>query len=191
LAVRVTPPGGARILATGKVTPAPVVARAELRLRRAGRWEALAGARLKHGGFKIPADAPGEGRLLLRALVLQGTRRLGVSAIRSVRIRRTPHPPAPPLGAPPSTNPNPSAPPEEPLSAASLMATVDSYARLPNHLSGTANSAAALAEFQADLAAAGLRLGEESFTFPRFAVEAVGLTAGPTTVPATAIAPLL
>ncbi|MBS1844848.1 MAG: hypothetical protein JST53_10570, partial [Actinobacteria bacterium] len=33
--------------------------------------------------------------------------------------------------------------------------------------------------------------GEQAFEFPRFAVEAVGLTAGPTTVPAAAVAPLL
>ena len=66
--------------------------------------------------------------------------------------------------------------PEDPLSAASLMKTIDGYSALPNHLSGTANSAAAESEFQANLAAAGLTLGEQAFTFPRFALEAVGLS---------------
>jgi hypothetical protein len=71
------------------------------------------------------------------------------------------------------------------------MATIDGYSRLPNHLSATANSYAAEDEFGANLAAAGLTLGEQAFEFPHFAVEAVGLSAGSTTVPAAAVAPLL
>jgi hypothetical protein len=192
LAVRVAPPGGARIVATGRVKPAPAIARVELEFRRRGAWGVLAGGRLRHGGFKIPSYARRDGRLVLRAQVWQGKRRLGVSPIRSVRIKRRAVGP-PPLrpSPPPPTNQPPPGPAEEPLSAASLMATVEGYSRLPNHLSGTPNSAAALAEFQANLAAAGLRLGEEAFTFPRFAVDAVGLRAGPATVSAAAIVPLL
>jgi hypothetical protein len=71
------------------------------------------------------------------------------------------------------------------------MATIGSYSRLPDHLSATADSYAAEDEFQANLAAAGLTLGEQAFEYPRFAVGAVGLTAESTAVPRAAIAPLL
>jgi hypothetical protein len=71
------------------------------------------------------------------------------------------------------------------------MTTVERYARWPNHLSDTATSTAALDEFSAALGAAGLRLGQQAFTYPRFSVSALGLSAGGTSVPAAAIAPYL
>jgi hypothetical protein len=68
---------------------------------------------------------------------------------------------------------------------------VQQYASLPNHLSGSANSAHALEEITAQLAAAGLRLGQQAFTYPGFLPTQVALSAGSTSVPAAAIAPLL
>jgi Peptidase family M28 len=198
LAVWVDPPGSGRIVATGKVTPAPAIGRVEIQFRRRGAWGPLAGGRLKHGTFRISTYARGEGWIVLRALVFQEDRRLAVSKVRTVRIERRAPAPGPAGGAPAIGGGSPAPPiptppvsPEDPLSAASLMATIDGYSALPNHLSGTPNSAAALDEIEANLGAAGLRLGEQAFTFPRFALNAVGLTAGQTTVPAAAIAPLL
>jgi hypothetical protein len=197
LAVRVKPAGGSRILLTGRVTPAPRIARVEIESRRQGDWSHFAGGRLRRGGaFKISAHA--SGTLTLRALVFKGKRRLGASAVRTFHLRergsgggRSPGgPPATGGGTPGGGPPTPPAA-EDPLSAASLMKTIDGYSALPNHLSATPNGAAAEDEFEANLAAAGLTLGEQAFTFPRFAVSAVGLTAGSTTVPGPAIAPLL
>lgn len=71
------------------------------------------------------------------------------------------------------------------------MTTVERYARWPNHLSDTATSAAVLDEFSAALAAAGLRLGQQAFTYPKFSVSALGLSASGASVPAAAIAPYL
>jgi hypothetical protein len=71
------------------------------------------------------------------------------------------------------------------------MATIERYASHPNHLSGTADSAAAESEFTGALAAAGLKVCEQAFTFPRFTPTAVGLSVEGTAVPAAAIAPLL
>jgi hypothetical protein len=197
-AVRVKPAGSDRVLATGKVTPAPRIARVEVQRRRPWGWRRLVGGRVNRGAFKLSTHVTGT--LALRARVFQGKRLLGTSGIRTVHVEVR-HPGGPPAAGPPSPagatgspppggGPTPPAP-EDPLSAASLMATIDGYSRLPNHLSGTANSFAAEAEFQANLAAAGLTLGEQAFTFPRFAVEAVGLSAGATTVPTAAIAPIL
>jgi len=157
-----------------------------------------------HGAFKISTHATGA--LVLRARAFQGKRLLGVSAVRKLSVKGRAQKSGPgsgPVsgggatggGSPAVGGNGTGAPPppaaEDPLGAASLMATIAGYSRLPNHLSATANSYAAEDEFQANLAAAGLTLGEQAFEFPRFAVEAVGLTAGPTTVPAAAIAPLL
>jgi hypothetical protein len=203
LTVRVKPPGSDRILATGKVTPAPRTARVEVQAHGPQGWRKFAGGRVTHGAFKIAAH--GTGALVLRARAFQGKRLLGVSAVRKVSVEgRGPKGGsggAPsgggatgggaPSGGGNGTGPLPSPAAEDPLTAASLMGTIDGYSRLPNHLSATANSYAAEDEFQANLAAAGLTIGEGAFQFPRFAVEAVGLTAGPTTVPAAAIAPLL
>jgi hypothetical protein len=200
LAVRVKPAGSDRIVATGKVTPAPRVARIELQAHRRQGWRRFSGGRLNHGAFKISAHATGT--LTLRARAFQGERPLGVSAVRKVRIAAT-KPGGPDSGTPGAasggsvsgggsgTGPPPPPATEDPLSAASLMATIDGYSRLPDHLSATANSTAAEDEFQANLAAAGLTLGEQAFEFPRFALEAVGLSAGSTAVPRAAIAPLL
>ena len=71
------------------------------------------------------------------------------------------------------------------------MADVTAYASLPNHLSGTANSTAEFDDIASQLALAGLAVGEQAFTFPRFAPKSVALTAGSTSVPSEAIAPLL
>jgi hypothetical protein len=205
LTVRAKPAGSDRILATGRVAPAPRVARVELQAKRPQGWRRLVGGRLNHGAFKLTRRATGS--LTLRARAFQGTRLLGVSAVRKVIVKGGGPKGAPRAGPPtggsggasgggatPGENGSgPSPPPvaEDPLSASSLMATIDGYSRLPNHLSATENSFAAEDEFQANLAAAGLTLGEQAFEFPRFAVEAVGLTAGAIAVPAAAIAPLL
>jgi hypothetical protein len=204
LTVRAKPPASDRILATGRVTPAPRIARVEVQRKRATGWRRFVAGRLNHGVFKLTTSATGT--LTLRARVFQGKRLLGVSAVRKLTVegrmpKSDPSPgPAPgsgatgggsPSGGGNGTGPLPPPAAEDPLSAASLMATIAGYSRLPNHLSATPNSYAAENEFQANLAAAGLTLGEQGFEFPRFAVEAVGLTVGPTTVPAPAIAPLL
>jgi hypothetical protein len=196
LAVQVKPAGSDRILLTGKVTPAPRSARVEIQVHRPQEWRKLAGGRLKHGAFKI--STRGTGSLTLRALAFQGKRQLGASPVRAVHIKGPAASGGGPAGTPPSSGggsagggSTPSAPDAAALLGPSLMATIESYSSLPNHLSGTPNSAAAENEFQANLAAAGLKLGEQAFEFRRFAVESVGLTAGSTTVSAAAIAPLL
>ncbi len=200
LSVRVKPAGSDRILATGKVTPAPRAARVEVQAKRPAGWRPFVAGPLKHGSFKLTHRATGT--LTLRARAFAGKRLLGVSPVRKVSAKGastgTPGQGAPgtgggsgglPSGGGPATGPP--APAEDPLAATSLMATIDGYSRLPNHLSATANSYSAEDEFEANLAAAGLILGEGAFQFPRFAVEAIGLTAGSTTVPGAAIAPLL
>ncbi len=211
LALQEKPAGTSRVLLVGKVTPAPRLARIEIEARRDNGWGHLGGDRLlRDGTFKISAHA--SGTLVVRALVFKGKRKLGASAVRTFHLPERapggagspgdPRPEGPPPpgdgstggGSSPGGGTGGSTPPppaEDPLSAASLMATIDGYSALPDHLSATANSTAAEAEFQANLAAAGLTLGEQAFTFPRFAVEAVGLTAGGTAVPEAAIAPLL
>jgi len=201
LSVRAKPPGSDRVLATGRVMPAPRIARVEVQVKGPRGWGRFVSGRLSHGAFKL--SHPATGTLTLRARVFQGKRPLGVSAVRKLSVKGAPKGgPGQGGGATGGGNGStsggghgtgalPSPAPEDPLGAASLMATIESYSRLPNHLSATANSFAAEDEFQANLAAAGLRLGEQAFEFPRFAVEAVGLTAGSTPVPAAAIAPLL
>jgi hypothetical protein len=200
LSVRIHPTGSRHIVASGKVTPAPATGRVVVQLRRGGSWRWLGRATLRRGAFKVGVTLPiGSSSASLRAVALVDGRQVGASPIRSVRVQqratapnpRIPKPPATTTpGLPPDNGPAPPTP-EEPLSAASLMKTIDGYSALPNHLSGTADSAAAESEFQANLKAAGLTLGEQAFTFPRFALEAVGLSAGGTAVPAAAIAPLL
>jgi hypothetical protein len=201
LSVRVKPPGSSRVLVTGKVTPAPRSGRVVIEVHRPKGWRKLAGGTLKRGAFKIVTH--GTGSLALRALAFQGKRQLGVSAVRKVEVKA----PAPAPSGGGSTGGGSSSgggggsgggsttPPGPPDTAAlvgpSLMATIDSYSSLPNHLSGTPNSAAAESEFQANLAGAGLKLGEQAFTFPRFAVSSVGLTADGNVVSQAAIAPLL
>jgi hypothetical protein len=200
LVVRFVPTGSDHIVAEGKVTPVPAKGSIALQERRHGSWLRLARRSLDRGSFHLRAELPGDvSSTSLRAVLIVGGRQAGISPVRSVRIGRAAAPPA--STPPPSPSPSTATPPTgeaptppaplNPLSATSLMATIDGYSALPNHLSGTANSALAEAEFQANLGAAGLRLGQQAFTFPRFAVEAVGLTAGGTPVAAAAIAPLL
>jgi hypothetical protein len=212
LAVREKPAGSGQVLATGKVTPAPRIARVEVQLRD-GKWKRFVAGRLHRGGA-FGLARPASGKIALRARVFQGERQLAVSETRKLNVtggvkrgpKRGPSGGGPGAGAgggggagtgggstgpaPPNDGPAPPAT-EDPLSASSLMATVDGYARLPDHLSATADGTAAEDEFQANLAAAGLTLGEGAFEYPRFALEAVGLGAGPTTVAPAAVAPLL
>jgi hypothetical protein len=197
LGLRVDLVRGRQILATGKAHPVPARGRVVLQINRGGKWRKLGQSPLVgHGEFSVRAVVSGAAvTVRLRAALYEGKRRHGVSPVRSIRLaaaghlghrahRTTPTPAGPPA-------PTPSATPEDPLSAASLMATVGRYSSLPNHLSGTADGAAALDEFSASLAAAGLRTGEQAFTFPRFSPTAVGLTVEGTPVPSAALAPLL
>lgn len=187
LAVRVELAGNPRIVAAGKVAPAPLHGRVVLEVRRDGSWKRLGGGPVDRRSFRISRPLPDWIELTrVRALLFEGRRRVATSAARTVRVPRSPAP-VPPVPAPVA----PPAPGVDPLSEAALMATVRGYASLPNHLSGTANSAAALAEIRAGLAAAGLRLGEQAFTYPGFLPSQVALSAGSTAVPAAAIAPLL
>jgi len=206
LSVHVHPTGSRHLVATGKVRPAPkkgsVVLEARRGGSRGGAWKRLARGALHRGAFKLGATLPaGASSASLRALALVGGKRVGISPVRVARAARRARATNPPISQPP-TSPAPSNPPpadkclappalEDPLSAASLMKTIAGYSSLPNHLSGTADSLAAECEFQGNLAAAGLTLGEQAFTFPRFSLESVGLVAGGTTVPEAAIAPLL
>jgi hypothetical protein len=204
LAARVKPAGGERILATGKVTPAPRSARLEVQAKRSQGWRRLAVGPVRHGAYKL--SARGTGTLVLRARAFAGKRLLGVSATRTVQAKGPAPPPSPGAGAPAPGGGAPSGgspgagggpvdfpPPAflDPLSSVSLMESVDNYSRLPNHLSATPNSYAYEDEFEERLASAGLAIGEQAFEYPRFAVDAVGLSTGATTVPAAAIAPLL
>jgi hypothetical protein len=204
LVVRVKAAGSDRILLTGRVASAPRIARIEVQAHRPQGWRKLAGGRVTHGAFEISTRATGA--LALRARAFEGKRLLGTSKVRRIEVKAGapkggsggPGGGAAPGGSggsPPGGEGGTGALPppvtEDPLSAASLMATIDGYSRLPDHLSATADSVAAEDEFQANLAAAGLTLGEQGFEFPRFSIEAVGLSAGSTTVPRAAIAPLL
>ncbi|MBA3865461.1 MAG: M28 family peptidase [Solirubrobacterales bacterium] len=177
-----------KIVARGSVTPASSRGRVVLQLHKAKGWRELGTGPVRRGKFKIThALSAGVRAARVRALLFEGRRRIATSSVRTVRVqRKKPAPtPAPPIA------PFPPAPVENPLSEASLMATVQQYSALPNHLSGTANSAAALGEITGRLAAAGLRLGEQAFTYPGFLPTQVALSAGPTPVPAAAIAPLV
>ncbi|MBS1892538.1 MAG: M28 family peptidase [Actinobacteria bacterium] len=197
LSARLKPAGSDRVLVTGRVTPAPPAARVEVQAKRAGGWRPFVSGRLRHGAFRLTHRATAT--LVLRARAFAGRRLLGVSPVRTVRVGK--HVPRPGSGGSSQGGPGAAGAPggggalpppaSDPLSAASLLATIESYSRLPNHLSATPDGYAAEDELQANLAAAGLTLGEQAFEFPRFAIEAVGLTAGTTTVPAAAIAPLL
>ena len=179
------------VSASGRVTPAPAngtKGRLVLEFRENGRWRALGGSEVRHGKFAVVRSLPPRtGALRVRALLFEDGLQVTATRPRRVPVRdRRPKRPAPqpaPVPAP--------APLGDPLSEASLMATVRSYASLPNHLSGTANSAAALAEINAQLAAAGLQLGQQAFTYPGFLPTEVALSAGAASVPAAAIAPLL
>jgi hypothetical protein len=208
--------GDRRILATGHAHPVPSRGRVVLELRRDGAWHRLGQTPLvRHGSYWLRAVLPsGVDDARLRAALYEGKRRRAVSPARSLRLEKptspstptgpgttTPTSPTSPAtpsgpGEPPCTPAatsagSPAAAPAGPLSAESLMATIDQYASRPNHLSGTAGSAAAESEFTGALAAAGLKVCEQAFTFPRFTPTAVGLSVEGTEVPRAAIAPLL
>jgi hypothetical protein len=207
---------GRQIIATGKVHPVPTRGRIVLQLRRSGAWRQLGhSSPVGRGTYSVRVVAPtalDEARL--RTALYLGDRRRATSPARELRLKQptspstptgpgltTPTPPSSPgspLGpAEPPCTPaatsagSPAAAPAGPLSAESLMATIDQYASRPNHLSGTPESAAAESEFTGALAAAGLKVCEQAFTFPRFTPTAVGLSVEGTAVPAAAIAPLL
>jgi hypothetical protein len=186
---------GGLVVARGRAWPVPHNARVLLQLRPDGSWRTVAGRALRHRAFsfrfRFPADREA---VRVRAVLFRRGANLARSPVRTVHVRRG-DPVRSPIGLPPpspgggSDSPAPLA--EDPLSAASLMTTVERYARWPNHLSDTATSAAALDEFSAALGVAGLRLGQQAFTYPEFSVSAVGLSAGGASVPAAAIAPYL
>jgi hypothetical protein len=197
-----------QILATGKVRPVPARGRIVLQLRRKGAWHRLGQSPLVgHGTYSVRVVVPaGIAKARLRAALYEGKRRRAVSTARSLRLEKPMSPSTPTAPSPPVSPVGPAEPPctpaatsagsppatsAGPLSAGSLMATIDRYASRPNHLSGTAESAAAESEFTGALAAAGLKVCEQAFTFPRFTPTAVGLSVEGTPVPAAAIAPLL
>jgi hypothetical protein len=190
-------PSKAAFVVKGEVTPAPSRGRVVLQLRAGKRWRALGNGALHRGNFRVSCSLPAQVTVTrIRALLFEGKRRVATSSARTVRVRGggSKPQPAPVVPTPPSGPPTPGGPPvveEDPLSGASLMATVQRYASLPNHLSGTANSAAALSEITGQLAAAGLQLGQQAFTYPGFLPTQAALSAGSTSVPAAAIAPLL
>jgi hypothetical protein len=197
-----------QILATGKARPVPARGRVVLQLRRNGAWHRLGQHPLVgHGSYSVRAVVPaGIAKARLRAALYEGKRRRAVSRVRSLRLVKSTPPSTPTSPSSPATPAGPAGPPctpaatsagspaatsAGPLSAGSLMATIERYASRPNHLSGTAESAAAESELTGALAAAGLKVCEQAFTFPRFTPTAVGLSIEGTAVDPTAIAPLL
>ena len=187
--------GSGAIVAKGRVIPAPAEGQVAIQLNRQGGWRRLAAGSLHRGRFVVHTRSRTD--LLaahLRVVLFEGGRRVAVSAVRTVHFRHgatipPAGPPAPGSGGGSGSTPPPAA--EDPLSAASLMKTIAAYSSRPDHLSGTAAGAAALDEFSAALAASGLRLGEQAFTYPRFIPTDVALTAGATSVPRAALAPFL
>jgi hypothetical protein len=211
--------GNRHILASGRAHPVPKGAWVALQSRRDGSWRRLSRHRLDaDGAYAVRAGVPGVvGQDRLRTELYEGKVRRAISPVRTLRFKQptsrstptgpgatTPTSPSPPVT--PVTPVGPTEPPctpaatsagspgatsAGPLSAASLMATIERYASRPNHLSGTAESAAAESEFTGALAAAGLKVCEQAFTFPRFTPTAVGLSVEGTDVERAAIAPLL
>lgn len=182
---------GAPVFANGRVTPASIRGRVRLQLRRDGSWRSIAN-RAPHDGvfsfrFHLPSDP---GATHTRVVLFRHGNDVAKSPVRTIRIRRR-VPVVSPLGPPGPAPPGLLAAPEDPLSAAALMPTIERYASRPDHLSDTTNGAAALDEFSSALGAAGLRLGQQAFTYPRFSVTALGLSAGGINVPSAAIAPYL
>ncbi|HET7444195.1 MAG TPA: hypothetical protein VFJ57_06010 [Solirubrobacterales bacterium] len=177
---------GAKLAVTGKVKPTPVRGRVVVQFRIENGWRALGSMTVRNGSFQIARRLPaGLQTTRVRALFFAAEHRRATSKAHPVRVREAqpapqPQPPAPPL--PPLGNP---------LSEAALIATVQRYSSLPNHLSGTPNSTAAEAEITGALAAAGMTTGQQAFTYPGFLPTQVSLTAGATSVPAAAIAPFL
>ena len=188
---------GTLVLARGRTSPRLQKARVSIQLSWNRRWKTVGGGVLQNRSFsfrfRLPADRE---TVRVRAVLSKHGATLSRSPVRTVHMR--PHAsvaPPPPGGSdsPPTVSSDSPAPvTEDPLSTASLMTTVEQYARFSNHLSDTAAGAAALDEFSAALgAAAGLQLGQQAFTYPEFSVSAVGLSADGHSVPAAAIAPYL
>jgi hypothetical protein len=183
---------GAPVLARGKVRPASVGGRVRLQLKRDGSWRSIASRAPRHGVFGFRFHLPGDLEAThVRAVLVRQGADLAKSPVRTIRVRRRAPISSPPGVAAPAPEPGLPQTPEDPLSAASLMATIERYAGRPDHLSDTANGAAALDEFSSALGAAGLRLGQQAFTYPRFSVTAVGLSADGVGVPSAALAPYL
>lgn len=179
---------GALVFASGKVRPAPGRGRVLLQLKRDGSWESIANRAPRHGAFSFRFHLPSDnGATRARAVLFWHGTVLAKSPVRTIRVRRR----APVASLTGAAGPGLPQTPEDPLSAASLMATIARYASRPDHLSDTTNGAAALDEFSSTLGAAGLRLGQQAFTYPKFSVTAVGLSAGGAGVPTAAIAPYL
>lgn len=181
---------GAPVVASGKIRPVPGRGRVVLQLDRGGSWEPIGNRALRHSAFRFRFHLPSDsGAMRVRAVLFRRGTNLAKSPVRTIRVRgRTPVLSPPGVVGPPALG---SPQTEDPLSAASLMATIEGYASRPNHLSDTTNGAAALDEFSSALGAAGLRLGQQAFTYPKFSVTAVGLSAGGASVPAAAMAPYL
>lgn len=178
---------GAKLLAKGRVTPVPARGWALVQLRQDEGWRALGSVALRRGRFEISRKlAPQVRETRVRALFFEGERRRATSVAHELHVRE--RPPRPQPGPAPAPVPGPL---EDPLSEASLMATVQRYSSLPNHLSGTANSAAALSEISGQLAASGMQIGQQAYAYPGFLPTQVALSVGATGVPAAAIAPFL
>jgi hypothetical protein len=187
---------GASFLARGRAWPVPHHARVSLQLHQDRSWKTVTGRALRHRAFSFRIQPPTDQETIrVRAVLIKRGATLARSPVRTVRVRAGGRLGAllvpPPIAPPSSGSASPAPVAADPLSAGSLMSTVERYARFPHHLSDTAASVAALDEFSAALSAAGLRLGQQVFTYPRFSVSAVGLSAGGTSVPAAAIAPYL
>jgi hypothetical protein len=182
---------GASVLASGRATPASGGGRVRLELKRDRSWRSIANrAPRHHGVFSFRFHLPSKLRATrARAVLFVHGKDLAASPVRTIRVRRR-TPKSSPPGVP-GLAPGLPQTPEDPLSAASLMATIERYASRPDHLSDTTNGAAALDEFSSALGAAGLRLGQQAFTYPRFSLSSAGLIAGGASVPSAAIAPYL
>jgi hypothetical protein len=189
---------GTLVLARGRISQGLPEARVSIQLTWNRRWKTVGGGTLRHRSFRFRFRLPANRETVrVRAVLSRHGATLSRSPVRIVHLR--PHasgapPPSPPgAGNPPlagSSEP-PSLRAEDPLAAASLMTTIEQYARFPNHLSDTPTGAAALDEFSATLGASGLQLGQQAFTYPEFSLSAVGLSVGGTSVPTAAIAPYL
>ncbi len=91
------------------------------------------------------------------------------------------HPPGPPWHQPEP----------DPLSAESLLATIDQYGSSPDHYSGTPADWSELNVIAQQFHAAGLELGSIAYKFPRFQPTDVALATDSHEVDSTALAPLL
>jgi hypothetical protein len=85
----------------------------------------------------------------------------------------------------------PSHPQPDPLSADSLLATVDQYGSAPDHYSGTPADWSELNVIAQQFGADGLQLGSIAYKFPRFEPTDVALSTDSHDVDSAALAPLL